>query len=145
MMEPFPCWRQWRCTDSTWMCTVELSGTCWVMASWLNRSNVIKKRKKKMNEPQNPSHFTKIRQLWNTCESLSLSQPEPMMKATSCPSSNQPRDSSGHWPRKLRTSSRVSGHSPDTDINAGEDFRECVSLWEEWKWKHEKNMLSLTL
>lgn len=113
---------------------------------WLNRSDVIKKKtKQKMNEPQNHSHFTKIRQLWNTCESLSLSQPEPMMKATSCPSSNQPRDSSGHWPRKLRTSSRVSGHSPDTDINAGEDFQECVSLWEEWKWKHERNMLSLTL
>lgn len=32
----------------------------------------------------------------HTCESLSLSQPEPMMNATSCPSSNQPRESSGH-------------------------------------------------
>lgn len=40
------------------------------------------------------------------------------MKATNCPSSNQPSDSSGHWPRKLSTSSRVSGHSPDTETNA---------------------------
>ncbi len=55
---------------------------------------------------------------FHTCESLSLSQPEPMMKATSCPSSNQPSDSWGHWPRKLSTSSRVSGHSPDTETNA---------------------------
>lgn len=54
----------------------------------------------------------------HTFESLSLSQPEPMMNATSCPSSNQPSDSSGHWPRKLSTSSRVSGHSPDTETNA---------------------------
>lgn len=54
-----------------------------------------------------------------TCDNLSLSQPEPMMKATSWPSSNQPRDSSGHMTRKLSTSSRVSGHSPDTDTKAG--------------------------
>lgn len=58
-----------------------------------------------------------------TCESLSLSQPEPMMKATNWPSSNQPRDSSGHMPRKLSTSSRVRGHSPDTDTNAGRGDR----------------------
>lgn len=54
-----------------------------------------------------------------TCESLSLSQPEPMMKATNWPPSNQPRDSSGHMSRNLSTSSRVSGQSPDTDTNAG--------------------------
>lgn len=33
-MEPLPCCRQWRCTDSTWMCTAGVSGTCWVIASW---------------------------------------------------------------------------------------------------------------
>lgn len=54
----------------------------------------------------------------HTCASLSLSHPEPMMKATSWPSSNQPSDSSGHWPRKLSTSSRFRGHSPDTDTKA---------------------------
>lgn len=50
--------------------------------------------------------------------SLSLSHREPMMKATSRPSSNQPRESSGHRVRKCRTSSRWRGHSPDTEMKA---------------------------
>lgn len=56
-----------------------------------------------------------------TVVSLSWSQREPMMKATSRPSSNQPMDSSGHSVRKWRTSSRCRGHSPDTEINAERD------------------------
>lgn len=51
----------------------------------------------------------------------SWSHSEPMMKATSLPSTNQPRDSSGQRVRKWRTSSRCSGHSPDTEMNAEED------------------------
>lgn len=42
-----------------------------------------------------------------------------MMKATSRPSSNQPMESSGHSVMKCRTSSRCSGHSPDTEMKAG--------------------------
>lgn len=91
----------------------------------------------------------------HTCESLSLPQPEPMMKATSCPSSNQPSDSSGHWPRKLSTSSRVSGHSPDTETNAGGGAKRGSSYSgscpgssdDEYKKKmqHERNVFSFKL
>lgn len=53
-----------------------------------------------------------------TCMSLSLSQSEPMMKATRQPSSNQPRDSSGHRVRKCRISSRYRGQTPKTEMKA---------------------------
>ena len=62
-----------------------------------------------------------------TTVSLSWSHREPMMKATSRPSSNQPMDSSGHRVRKCRTSSRCSGHSPDTEMKAGERVRMCMN------------------
>lgn len=78
-----------------------------------------------------------------TCSSLSLPQPEPMMNATSWPSSNQPRESSGHWLRKFSTSSRVSGHSPETETNAGgrkdKTHSQSVSQWaDEASWKISK-------
>ena len=162
-MEPFPCCRQWRCTDSTWMCTAGVSGTCWVIASW--RKEITEKASKaamSQNSYESQQIFLNDQLAWrrniwsslqflclHTCESLSLPQPEPMMKATSCPSSNQPSDSSGHWPRKLSTSSRVSGHSPDTETNAEGVKRSSwysgVVSWESRWWWSEKEICSSQL